>query len=83
MFRGLCVYVHCVFVFLAVKWVSISRNVSTDITISRKCKKEVNFLTKEVIVLDYVVVLKAELFFIVLFDLNNLFTWFVLYLLLT
>lgn len=65
------------------KWVSISRNVSTDITISRKCKKEVNFLTKEVIVLDYVVVLKAELFFIVLFDLNNLFTWFVLYVLLT
>lgn len=72
--------------FLAVKWVSISRNVPTDFTISRKCKKKkkkVNFLTKEVIVLDYVVVLKAELFFVVLLGLNNLFNWFVLYILLT
>lgn len=46
-------------------------------------KKRVNFLTKEVRVLDCVVVLKAELFFLVLLDLNNLFTWFVLYILLT
>lgn len=48
-----------------------------------KKKKKVNFLTKEVIVLDYVVVLKAELFFVVLLGLNNLFNWFVLYILLT
>lgn len=48
-----------------------------------KKKKKVNFLTKEVIVLDCVVVLKAELFFVVLLGLNNLVNWFVLYILLT
>lgn len=42
-------------------------------------QKRVNFLTKEVIVLDCVVVLKVELFFVVLLDLNNLFTWFFIY----
>lgn len=36
--RAMCLCTLC-FMCLAVKWVSISHNVPTDITISRKCKK--------------------------------------------
>lgn len=48
--------------FLSVEWVPISRNVPTDITLSRKCKK-VNFLTKEVQLLDCVMFFKNVLGF--------------------
>lgn len=38
-FRGLSVCRHCVSMFVAVKWVSISHDVITDITLSRKMQK--------------------------------------------
>lgn len=53
---------HCVSMFLAVKWVSISHDVITDITLSRKCKN-VNSLSKEVIALDCVVFLQTGFVF--------------------